>query len=400
MAVARSLALPANDRDAPRARRVTCCLPESSDRKDKKGAANMDRTELGIAVIGCGRIGTLRARLAAQHPSVNFLAVADRDPERARKLKEIAGADFSSGDNDEVIGRPEVGAVIVATDEAQHTRPIIKALELGKPVLVEKPIALTLADADETLRALARTGGDLRVGYSRRFKHRYLRAREQLAQKRLGKITGAVARVYNGRGQTFTILKRDPHATPVMDVLTYYVDLINWFFDGVRPVEVVARGFRGDGVFRQAGYDIDDVSWAIVTYADGAVVNFGICYTLPADYPALGQSARVELLGTDGVMLLDDDHTDQLLYTEQGFPDLMAAGHEVKMSFLGASPPGDWALGGFWGPLATETRVWLDHILTGEPCALATPAEARLNLETTIAIDRAARTGETVRLPL
>ncbi len=359
----------------------------------------MDR-DLGIAVIGCGRIGTLRARLARQHPSVKFLAVADRDPARAEKLKDLAGADFASADNTEVIRRPEVGAVIVATDEAEHTRPIIEALELGKPVLVEKPLALTLADADETLAALQRTGGNLRVGYSRRFKHRYLRAKEQLAQKRLGKITGATARVYNGRGQTFTILRRDPHATPVMDVLTYYVDLINWFFDGVRPVEVVARGFHGKGVFREAGYDIDDVSFALVTYEDGAVVNLGICYTLPADWPALGQSARVELLGTEGVMLLADDHTDQLIYTEHGFPDLMAAGHQVKMSFMGASPPGDWALGDFWGSLATETRVWIDHVITGRPCVLATPAEARLDLETTIAIARAARTGETVRLPL
>jgi hypothetical protein len=58
------------------------------------------------------------------------------------------------------------------------------------------------------------------------------------------------------------------------------------------------------------------------------------------------------------------------------------------------------ALGAFWGPLATETRVWLDHVLSGQPCALATPEQARLSLETTIAIDRAARTGLPVRLPL
>jgi predicted dehydrogenase len=209
-----------------------------------------------------------------------------------------------------------------------------------------------------------------------------------------------VARVYNGRGQTFTILKRDRHATPIMDILTYYVDLMTWFFDGVRPVEVIARGYRGHGVFREAGYDIDDVSWAILTYEDGAVVNLGISYALPAEYPALGQSARVELLGTQGVLLLNDDHTDQVMTSENGVPDLMWAGHSQNTMFLGASPPGDWALGDFWGPLATETRVWLDHVLTGKACALATPQQARLSLETTIAIDRAARTGLPVRLPL
>lgn len=360
----------------------------------------MSRSKIGVAVIGSGRIGSLRARLVKEHPAVSFLAVADRDPDRAVKLKDAVGADFATGDNVAAIDHQDVDAVIVSTAEAEHTEPILAALAEGKPVLVEKPIALSLGDADRVLTALGRSGGNLRVGYSRRFKHRYLRAKEQLLQGRLGAITGAAARVYNGRGQTFTILRRDPHATPIMDILTYYVDLMNWFLDGVRPVEVVARGFRGNGVFRQAGYDIDDVSWAILTYANGAVVNLGICYTLPADYPALGQSARFELLGTDGIMNLNDDHTDQLMYSQQGFPDVMWADHNVNMVFLGSSTPGDWALGGFWGPLATETRVWLDHVLTGQPCALATADEARLNLETTIAIDRAARTGDPVRLPL
>jgi predicted dehydrogenase len=360
----------------------------------------MKHSQLGVAVIGCGRIGTLRAQLVRRHPSVNFLALADVDPGRAETLKAKAGADFATGNNYEAIARPEVGAVIVATAEAQHLRPVLDALELGKPVLVEKPIALSLREADEILAALKRTGGRLHVGYSRRFKYRYLRAKEQLLQKRLGKVTGAVARVYNGRGQTFTILKRDRHATPIMDILTYYVDLMTWFFDGVRPVEAIARGYRGDGVFREAGYDIDDVSWAILTYEDGAVVNFGISYALPAEYPALGQSARVELLGTEGILLLNDDHTDQVMVSENGVPDLMWAGHSQNTMFLGASPPGDWALGDFWGSLATETRVWLDHVLTGQPCALATPEQARLSLETTIAIDRAARTGLPVRLPL
>ncbi|MCC7105688.1 MAG: Gfo/Idh/MocA family oxidoreductase [Chloroflexi bacterium] len=356
----------------------------------------MRKEALGIAVIGRGRIGTLRARLVAGHPAVKLIAVTDVDPARARKLREAVGADFASGDNYEAISHPEMDAVIVSTPEARHTRPILEALELGKAVLVEKPIALSLEDADETLEALERTGGNPRVGYSRRFKHRYLRAKEQLLQGRLGKLTGIVARVYNGRGQTFAILERERHATPIMDILTYYVDLVSWFLDGARPVEVVARGYRGEEVFRGSGYDIDDVSWALLTYDTGAVVNLGICYALPADYPALGQSARMEILGTDGIMLLNDDHTDQLLYSEAGAPDLMWAGHSVNMTFLGSTPPGAWALGRFWGPLATETRAWLEHLITGRPCALATPREARLALQTTISIDRAARMGGNV----
>ncbi|MBI4195990.1 MAG: Gfo/Idh/MocA family oxidoreductase [Betaproteobacteria bacterium] len=358
----------------------------------------MARKELGIAVIGSGRIGTLRARLAAKHPAVGFLAITDLDPERARALAEQTGADFHSRNNLEAIERPEVNAVFVSTPEGEHAAPVRRALELGKPVLVEKPIALSLEDADAILETLRQTGGHLRVGYSRRFKECFLRAKEQMVHGRLGKVVGGNARVYNSRAQAFAILKRDPHATPVLDVLTYYVDLMCWFLEGNPPVEVVARGQHG--IFREAGYGAHDVTWAIVTLADGAVFNLGVSYALPSKYPTLGQSDRVELLGTEGTMLIDDDHKDHLIYSEKGIPHAYVPEHSVNMAFLGSNTAGDWAVGDFWGPLGNETRAWLDHLVTGSPAVHTTPEQARINLETTIAIERAVATGKPVRLPL
>jgi predicted dehydrogenase len=356
------------------------------------------RADIGIAVVGAGRIGTLRARLAAKHPAVSFLAISDRDPARARALAEAAGAQVASGSNEEVISHPAVTAVIVSTPEQQHTLPILQALERGKPVLVEKPIGFSLAEADKILDTLRATKGTLRVGYSRRYKECFLRAKEQMLHGRLGRIVGGLARVYNSRAQIFAILERDPHATPVLDVLTYYVDLMCWFLEGNRPVEVVARGQHG--IFRAAGYGADDVTWAIVTFADGAVVSFGISYALPAEYPTLGQSDRVELLGSEGTMIIDDDHMDHLLFSQKGIPHPYVPGHSVNMAFLGSNSAGDWAVGDFWGPLGNETRAWLDHLATGAPTVHTTPEQARINLETTIAIEKAVECGHPVRLPL
>jgi predicted dehydrogenase len=358
----------------------------------------MQRKDLGIAVVGSGRIGTLRAHLAARHPAVRFLAISDKDPARARALAEASGADFHCTDNDEVISRPEVTAVFVSTPEGEHAAPVCKALELGKPVLVEKPLALSLNDAEAILATLKRTGGTLRVGYSRRFKECFLRAKEQMLHGRLGKVNGGLARVYNSRAQAFAILKRDPHATPVLDVLTYYVDLVCWFLEDNRPVEVVARGQHG--IFRDAGYSAHDVTWALVTFADGAVVNFGVSYALPARYPTLGQSDRVELLGEDGTMIIDDDHMDHLLYSDKGIPHAYVPDHAVNMAFLGSNTAGDWAVGDFWGPLGNETRAWLDFLATGRPSVHATPEQALVNLKTTLAIERAVATGQPVRLEL
>ncbi|MGI9599399.1 MAG: hypothetical protein ACR2QK_24765, partial [Acidimicrobiales bacterium] len=136
------------------------------------------------------------------------------------------------------------------------------------------------------------------------------------------------------------------------------------------------------------------------SYDDGSAVNLGVCYALPEKYPALGHAARVELIGTDGVILLDDDHTDQVMYSDHGVPHSYLGDHTVNAVFLSSGTPGDWALGQFIGPLAAETRAWLDHLVTGQPCNLATPAAARATLETTLAIQRAAETGQTVELPL
>ena len=358
----------------------------------------IERKSLGVAVVGAGRIGALRARLAAGHPAVKFVAVADADPARARKLAGEIDAGFHSGDNLAAISRPEVNAVVVATSEGEHVQAVMQALELGKPVLVEKPIALTLAEADRIVAEADKRKASLRVGYSRRYKERYLIAKEQVLRGRVGTIVGASARVFNSRSQAFAMLERNPGATPVVDALTYYVDLLNWLLEGNRVTEVFARGQKG--VLKRAGHDTDDVSWAILSYADGAVASLGVSYALPEKYPALGHAARVEVLGTEGVMILDADHTDQLRYSEKGVPHVYLPEHSVNMVFLQSGTPGDWALGEFWGPIASETRAWLDHLALGKPCALATAREARATLEVTLAIEQSAKRRKPVELPL
>jgi predicted dehydrogenase len=358
----------------------------------------MQRKALGIAVIGCGRIGSLRAKLAAEHPAVTFVAVADRDPARARRLASEVGAQFWSADNLEAMSRPEVSAIVVSTIEVEHYQPLMQALRLGKPVLVEKPLALDSGSADELIAAAQAGGCDLRVGYSRRFKKRYMLAKEQIVQGRLGRITGGAARVYNSRSQAMQTLSRLPADGPALSGLVYYIDALNWMLEGNPPVEVYARGQAN--LIKASGYDKPDVIWAIVTLADGAILNLGECYALPHHYPALGHAARVELIGSDGVMILDDDHTDQILCSDHGAPHVYIPEHKVNTVFLGSGTPGDWALGEFLGPVASETRNWLDHLSTGHPCLVASAQDARRTIEVTLAIGRSLETGAAVRLPL
>ena len=356
----------------------------------------MQTRDLGIAVVGSGRIGSLRAQMAAQHPAVKFLAVSDLSADRAAALAEKTGADFSSADNLAVISHPDVNAVIVSTSEHEHLLPVMQALELGKPVLVEKPIALTLADADALIAKSESTGTPLYVGYAQRFKRRYLSAKDQILAGRIGEITAIAGRACNTRAQGIEILKRSATATPVVDVLTYWVDVAGWFLEGIRPREVTARGHGT--VFRAAGYDVNDATFALITYENGAVVNLGVYYALPEHAPQLGMGVRIEVYGSEGSLLLNDDHTDELLITNKGIPHAYIPGLEFKTAFLSSSTPGNWHLGDYWGPVADESRVWLDSLSRNRPCPMATARDARQNLEITLAIEESARSGKTVVL--
>ena len=121
------------------------------------------KKEIGLAIIGCGRIGTLRGKLANMHPSVGYIAVSDSDPVAAEKLAKALGADFWSTDSQEVMARPEVNAIDIATSEHEHTKPLLAALERGVPVLVEKPLALLENDADLILARSVALNSDLHI---------------------------------------------------------------------------------------------------------------------------------------------------------------------------------------------------------------------------------------------
>ena len=103
-------------------------------------------------------------------------------------------------------------------------------------------------------------------------------------------------------------------------------------------------------MLKAAGHDVDDVNYAILTYADGAVVNLGVATRCPKNIRRSATRRASRVLGTDGVMI-DDDHTDPAPYTRGRASPRLSADHTVNMVFLQSGTPGDWALGEFWGPI-------------------------------------------------
>ena len=354
--------------------------------------ASMTKRSVGIAVVGAGKIGRHRARLAAGHAGVSFLAIVDEDAAAAEKLATEVGADLWATDTDAVVNRPDVGAVVVATPERSHCEPVIAALRAGKRTLVEKPIALTLKDADRMIACAIDSDTELLVGYSMRYAQRYAVAHQQIAEGKIGDLVGGLARTYDTAAIGEAILRRSPTATPVMDILTYLVDVIGWYHP-FQPVEVVARS--SGSILRKKGHDVDDLTVALLTFSDGAVFELATSYSLPAGYPINGMATRLELLGTEGVLMVTEDHGDQVMYSEQGHTNEYVDQH-LQLTYLGSRTSGEWVGDTMFGRVADETRAWLDLLTVGGPCHIATAAQARQTLQITLAIDEAARTRRTI----
>lgn len=355
-----------------------------------------DRSNIGVGVIGTGKIGMQRARLAAQHPSVDYLAVMDIDQERAASVGADLNADLIATSVDELVSDERVDAVVVSTAEPFHLEPSLAVLAAKKPVLIEKPLAMTLADADEIIAAASAAGADARVGYSMRYLQKYSVGWDNIRQGKLGDVVGITGRVYSTRAQGLAILERSAAATPVIDIVTYLVDVASWYLAPRVPVEVVSRGHGT--VFREHGFDCDDIAFSMIRYDDGTVVDLGVCYMLPMGFPTTGQSIRFEVFGTDGALLIDDDHRDQMMYSEHGYQNTYATAQTMNFAFLGSRTTGEWVGDTMFGRLANETRAWLDGLVTGADSHLTTVQHARGVLAVTLAMEESLTTGAAVEI--
>ena len=100
---------------------------------------------IGLAIVGAGRVGLIRGELAARHPQVDWIGLAEKNPARAKFVADTVNADFVTADFRELLRQPEVNAVVISTDEHLHVDPVLAAAERKLPMLIEKPLATDLA---------------------------------------------------------------------------------------------------------------------------------------------------------------------------------------------------------------------------------------------------------------
>jgi predicted dehydrogenase len=355
---------------------------------------------IGLAIVGGGRVGLFRGEVAARHPAVEWIGLAEKNPNRAGEVGAKIEADFVTQDHRELLRRPEVTAAIIATDEHLHVAPILAAVERGVPLLIEKPLATDLAESARVLEAIERANIDAVVGYTQRFRRKWLSAKEKVRSGALGDVTLVSSRAFMNRLVAVDNYKRtdDPKTiSPMVISGTHMLDIVMWYMEAKTPVECYARSV--DKVLGPS-YGGIDATAGMIMFSDGSVYHLNISWALPVTWPGAVYSLEVGINGTHGVLTIDDTHRDMVLAVSAPQEEGYAPDKSRLVDFLGSYPPGDMALGELRGPMADETVSWLNRVSLGLPTPAATAREAHRNLMLTKALDLSARRKAPVALPL
>jgi len=355
---------------------------------------------IGLAIVGAGRVGLFRGEVAARHPMVDFIGLADLKEDRLELVQGKTRADFVTNDFRELLKRPEVNAAIIATDEHLHVEPILAACERGIPVLIEKPLATELADSQRVLDRIKKARIDAVVGYTQRFRRRWLAAKEKVRTGALGDVTLVTSRAFMNRLVALDNYKRtsDPSKiSPMVISGTHALDIVMWMMEAKKPVEIYARSV--DKALGPLCKGIDATAGTIV-FEDGSLYHAVISWALPVVWPGAVYSLEVGITGTEGVLTIDDTHRDIVLATSKESGEGYAPDKVRRVDFMGSYPPGDMALGELRGPMREETEQWLNRISMGLTTQHATAAEAHNRLMLTKAFDKSARLKKPIPLPI
>ena len=366
--------------------------------------SKQERKEIGLAIVGSGTIGRIRAVLARDYPGVGWLGVCDLNEKLAKKLAEDAKADFYTTDYKELLKRSEVNATIVATDENNHVAPILGAVERGHRLFIEKPLATDVKDSKRVYDAIRKSGVDAVVGYTNRFRRRFLTIKEKIRNGEIGEVTTVTTRAFMNRMVPVATVRRTNeriNLQPMVVSGTHSLDMSMWLMEGKEPAEIYARSV--DKVLGSWG--TKDATFGIFTMQDGTIWSMNISWALPTVWPGAVYGLEIGIVGTKGVITVDDTHRDLVLASENpqwaGYrPEGYKPDYERHVEFLNSYPPGDIAFGQMWGPIRTETITWFTRLYMGSETPHATAWDGHRNLVLTMAMGLSAARGVPLKLPI
>jgi predicted dehydrogenase len=252
---------------------------------------------LRVGVMGAGLIAGCHVRAYAQTAGVEVVAIADPRVSKAEQLAASAGARACT-DLDEVLAlEPDI--VSVCTPPASHADLTIRALEAGRHVLCEKPVALTVRDAERIRHAAEGSDRVAMIAHVSRFEPDHRSAKELVDAGAIGEVAMMVHSMTTslpGWSEGGWLARPEESGGPLLDLSVHSFDYLAWVIGSpaVRVHAVAADSSAGPATY----------TLATVRYANGALGQVEASWAHPV---ARGFKAMVEILGTEGRISWDYD---------------------------------------------------------------------------------------------
>jgi predicted dehydrogenase len=280
--------------------------------------------KIGFGLIGCGTWGSIHARTYRASPFVRLVQVCDQDEGRAAHFAQEYGAEKCSTDWHNILTDPEIQAVSVVTPDFAHAEVILSAIEAGKHVLTEKPLAASIDECERILEARKRKGVKLMVDFHNRWNLPFVNIRRMLEAGELGTLLAINIRLNDTLFVPTRMLSWAARSSPVHFLGSHVVDLIRWL-TGSEVVRVFA--VSRSVVLKQAGIDTPDFFQYILELKSGTTAMVENCWVVNESSPSVFDF-QCEFIGTKGTAYVNNSHHRMVeTYTAKGigFPDVAGA---------------------------------------------------------------------------
>ena len=340
--------------------------------------------------------------MARDYPGIGWLGLCDINQELGEKLKVDSNADFYTTNYNDLLKRREVTAVIIATDENHHFGPTMAAINANASLFIEKPLATDLVESRTVLNAIQEAKVDAVLGYTQRFRRRFLSVKQKLQDNEIGDVTSVVTRAFMNSMVTIATVRRTnerKNLTPMVVSGTHSLDMSLWLMEGKIPKTIYAQSV--DKKLQSNG--TKDATFGIFTMTDDTIFSMNISWGLPTVWPGSVYGLEVGIVGTEGVIDIEDTHRDVVLasnkpqgagYSQSGFNP----GVDRHVDFLTSYHPGDIYNNQLWGPMREETNSWFQRLYVGTETPHASAFDGHRNLVLSMAMDASSKIQQKIEI--
>jgi UDP-N-acetylglucosamine 3-dehydrogenase len=331
-------------------------------------------SKLGVGVIGVGAFGEVHVASYHSLPEVEVVAISDSRPERLEEVGDKYHVTGRHHDYRELCARRDLEMISVVTQESAHLAPVLAAIQERKHVLVEKPIATSVNDAEQMIAAAADAGVFLMVGHILRFENKYATVKSWISEGRLGKVVSMHAR-RNRPKRLYKIYGDRIHGMLVNSI--HDIDICLWYAGApVSLVRAVTRNMQGG--------KNPDVNWGFLEFSSGAVACIESHWLIP-DGSHIVTNDALQVIGTNAVADLHLLPSELSLWSD--------GGHEaINVSYDA------WFDGQVRGAMKEEIGYFVDCVRRGKPPEIIRAEEALAALKVALALVRSSEQGREISL--